>query len=822
MKIIIGSIKWQLLVICVALVALPTFIMGLAAYNTFKTEVYSNTEKEVKAIVQDWYILTTSYMRMKERILKREEFLVEKRLASIAIDVKKMIALTDNTPDAQEALHRHISNISIGRSGYVFVLDAQHKYIITHDPVMEGQDFLSSISDGKQHYWQDIFRKVQQLRDEDTYAVHATWTEQPSAEAKMKLTVFSYVEDTQYIIGAVSYHTDYKSKDLEKKLQEELKYKMGEQRIGEEGYIWVINSNGDYIVSKDMYRNGENVLDALDEENTLFVREIIEETKACAGKEAYLRYYAWQNLGEPSALKKMSASMYLPEWDWIIGVSAYEKDFLRGLKTIKRDIFRISIIAVIIGSFVAYFFASFIAGPIMKLEQTCEQAAAGNLDVSMTKTLLHRHDEIGSLSRSFNAMIQSLQGTIAQLRKSDQRFQDIVDSTGDWIWEVDVEGRYIYVSNAVKTVLGYETAEVLGKYFYDFFLPEEKESLKKAAFDFLRQKKVFHNLENKNVMKSGAIVIVETTGVPICGSDGRITGYRGVDRDITARRKAEHERLRLEQELSRAQKLESIGTLAAGIAHEINTPIQFIANNTQFIAKGIERILQLLADYKALVLRCVCQNHDDPICKEAHALEDAIKLPFLQEEIPLALQQSREGIDRVAHIVGAMKDFSHMGSESMAPEDINKAIESTITISRNEWKYIAELQTDLDPSLPFVPCFIGDLKQVILNLIVNAAHAIQEAVEARPKARREEIIIRTYQHDDGKAAIIAVQDTGAGIPENVRDKIFDHFFTTKEVGKGTGQGLAIAYQTIVEKHGGKLWFETAVGVGTTFFISLPL
>jgi signal transduction histidine kinase len=174
----------------------------------------------------------------------------------------------------------------------------------------------------------------------------------------------------------------------------------------------------------------------------------------------------------------------------------------------------------------------------------------------------------------------------------------------------------------------------------------------------------------------------------------------------------------------------------------------------------------------------------------------------------------------VTKIVRAMKEFSHKGSEKMNFEDINKAIENTITISRNEWKYYADLDQELDPGLPLVRCVIGDIKQVVLNLIVNASHAIKELVEESGDETKGRIRIKTCV--TGTNAIIEVKDTGAGIPEDARDKVFDHFFTTKEVGKGTGQGLSMAYQTVVKKHGGKIWFETETGKGTSFFIALPL
>jgi signal transduction histidine kinase len=190
----------------------------------------------------------------------------------------------------------------------------------------------------------------------------------------------------------------------------------------------------------------------------------------------------------------------------------------------------------------------------------------------------------------------------------------------------------------------------------------------------------------------------------------------------------------------------------------------------------------------------------------------------LKEEVPRAIEQTLDGVNRVAKIVRAMKEFSHPSSEGKVAADVNRLIDNTITVANNEWKYVADLVRDFDPSLPLVPCIAGELNQVILNLIVNAAHAIGESIKADP-GRKGIITITTRAAEAGVE--IRVKDTGTGIPVEARAKIFDPFFTTKAVGKGTGQGLTIAHGVIVKKHGGRLSFETEMGVGTTFVIHLP-
>jgi signal transduction histidine kinase len=192
---------------------------------------------------------------------------------------------------------------------------------------------------------------------------------------------------------------------------------------------------------------------------------------------------------------------------------------------------------------------------------------------------------------------------------------------------------------------------------------------------------------------------------------------------------------------------------------------------------------------------------------------------YLCREVPQAIAQALEGVQRISKIVRAMKEFSHPGSEGKCAIDINHTIETTIAVARNEWKYVADVQTYFAADLPPVPCLAGEFNQVILNLLINAAHAIGEAL-GEGSACKGTITITTRCAGDWME--VQIQDTGVGVPENIRARIFEPFFTTKEVGKGTGQGLALAHTVIVKKHDGQIWFESEVGKGTTFFLRLPL
>jgi signal transduction histidine kinase len=294
---------------------------------------------------------------------------------------------------------------------------------------------------------------------------------------------------------------------------------------------------------------------------------------------------------------------------------------------------------------------------------------------------------------------------------------------------------------------------------------------------------------------------------------------RELQAEIDERNKAETRQGELQSQLMQAQRLESVGRLAAGIAHEINTPVQFVSDNTRFFRSAFPKLAELLTRHQQLAAACRAGPVATNLLDDLEAAAQAAKLDYLLQEIPQALSDSLEGLERVTKIVRAMKDFAHPGQQSRSPADLNRAIESTVTVARNEWKYVAELQLDLDPALPPVPCLLGDFNQVILNLVVNSAYAIKAALKDGNPSKGT-ITITTRQDQD--RVEVRVADTGTGIRPEHRDKVFDHFFTTKEVGQGTGQGLAIARRIIVEKHGGTLKFETQVGRGTTFVIRLPV
>ncbi len=288
---------------------------------------------------------------------------------------------------------------------------------------------------------------------------------------------------------------------------------------------------------------------------------------------------------------------------------------------------------------------------------------------------------------------------------------------------------------------------------------------------------------------------------------------------VLKERHLKEELIQMHKDFAQSQKLESIGQLAAGIAHEINTPIQYIGDNTVFVKDAFEDLTETINLFKELLK---AQKENTINAQMIEVMEKKLKdadIDYLSEEVPIAVDQTLEGIERVSNIVRSMKEFSHPGVDEKVMTDIHHSIKNTVTVAKNEWKYVADLTLDFDENMPKVFCNPGEMNQVFLNMIVNASHAIADAINNNDSDKG---IIKIQTQKTKHWVIIKISDTGTGIPNDLKDKVFDPFFTTKKIGKGTGQGLAISHTVVVDRHQGKLAIETQQGKGTTFIIKLPV
>lgn len=398
-------------------------------------------------------------------------------------------------------------------------------------------------------------------------------------------------------------------------------------------------------------------------------------------------------------------------------------------------------------------------------------------------------------------------------------FKRTLDQISDCVFMFDPQTFiFTYVNNIAVDHTGYSEDELFTMTFADFGPAFTVEKLSETFSNLIKNQDESILLEATVKRKNGVEVPVEIF-VQYISPDGTKGYFFSIVRNISKRLLEEKEKEQMQTKMLHAQKLESVGELAAGIAHEINTPIQYIGSNLSFINESFLDFIMVLNKYRDL-LNAVKKNEDTQRYVESiEACINEIDLPYLFTEIPQAIQQADDGVERVSKLVLAMKEFSHPGSKEKELTDINKIIRTTIQISQNEWKYCADVDLNLAEALPLIPCHPSDIGQVLLNLLVNAAHAIKERLERSPNTPKGRIRISTICSE--KKITMKIIDNGCGIPENIINKIFDPFFTTKEVGKGTGQGLTIARSIILNKHGGDIEVTTEVGQGTTFTIHLP-
>src|SRR6266702_851060 len=435
--------------------------------------------------------------------------------------------------------------------------------------------------------------------------------------------------------------------------------------------------------------------------------------------------------------------------------------------------------------------------------------------------------------------LQELQSLLAAERAERARLQSdlelrnfALDTASTHFMIIDVsrpDWRIVYVNRVICERHGYKVAELLGQSPALLVCTQKSTAaLERVSEAVGRGTNVSVEMEARR--KDQTTFSVGMSLTPIRSAPQGVSHYVCVGADITARLAQERaqrqlqerlynemqERERMAIELRLAQKLESVGRLAAGIAHEINTPIQYVGDSVSFLQSAQADLAKLRAEYRRAIGRLVEHEPAQAVLSGLEALESDLDLEFLGQEIPKAFERTLEGVERVAAIVRAMKEFAHPDSAQHDYADLNRAIATTLTVARTEYKYHAQIETRFG-ELPLVNCNVGELNQVFLNLIVNAAHALAECGRDSSSGR-----ITVVTAPAGDQVRISIADNGCGIPEENLEKVFDPFFTTKPVGRGTGQGLAIARSIVAEKHGGSIDVRSTVGSGPIFTLHLPV
>jgi two-component system, NtrC family, sensor kinase len=437
--------------------------------------------------------------------------------------------------------------------------------------------------------------------------------------------------------------------------------------------------------------------------------------------------------------------------------------------------------------------------------------------VSTTKLPLR--DATGTIVGTFGVTIDITARKKAEtaLLDSEQRWRKLLANSQEIVMLVGGGGDFTYASPSVERWLGIAPGDLCGTQLKDWSHPDDRAAVAEAFQRACRSPTAAGTpvaVNHRVAHRDGSWHSLETTLVCLL-DDPSIGGVLISSRDVTERALLEQERERLELERRVSQRLEAVGQLAAGIAHEINTPLQFVGDSVSFLQEAVDELLTLTNVYHDLMhtTRMIDKNERRRLATEA---EEKADLEYLTERLPKAFDRTVEGISRVRSIVQAMRRFSHASNSDTAPSDLNEALDTTLAVCRNEYKYVADVELDLG-ELPLVTCNIGEINQVFLNLIINAAQAIGDKVAGTEE--RGTISVST-RLESGEA-VIRITDDGPGIPPELQDRIYEPFFTTKQIGKGSGQGLALA-RTTIEQHSGALNCASEPGAGATFTIRLPV
>jgi len=420
--------------------------------------------------------------------------------------------------------------------------------------------------------------------------------------------------------------------------------------------------------------------------------------------------------------------------------------------------------------------------------------------------------------------------TLESLLESETKYRTLVENIPQKVFMKDRNSVYVSCNESYAEALKIESSDIGGKTDYDFFPKELAEKYRTDDKRIMELEKA-ESIEEKFV-DNGEEIIVDTVKTPVKDERGNIAGLLGIFWDITERKRTEkaiktaYEQLeQSNRELKETQcqlvqneKLASIGQLAAGVAHEMNTPVGFVASNFQTLQSYVKKIRDLLTTYDELIgqIETLGKTELRNKIEGIGQFRDDLKIDFILEDISGLFDDSREGLERVTSIVQNLRDFSRIDQPGSHDEyNINKGIEATLVVVRNEIKYHADVRTEFS-EVPPVFCHSGQINQVFLNVLINAA----QAIKSQEREDRGNITIRTYASDD--KVVCEIADDGPGIPPNNLSRVFDPFFTTKPAGKGTGLGLSISYDIVVNKHNGEFFVESTVGEGTKFTMKLPV
>ncbi len=729
--------------------------------------------------------------------------------------------------EAKAIATQYILSRNISDHGYMIIMDTNSK-IIAHP----SEKFVGiNISD---------IHSIKETKKE--YGNYIEYDFDPKSTPKKKALYQMRFPQWNWLIAATAQRQE--SQNMIN--IENIKRKLNKLNLGRNGYVFIIDTLGKFVYHPylDTLQNHSNKQSYTDLKN-----QILEKKNGSID-------YLWTNPETIQIQNKIIHYRYIEDLNWIVAASMYHRDVYAPLDKTLNIIILTFFVSVVILLIISTKYSSYLLDPIKSLNDKFKMASHNDFSVRME---YNKEDELGELSKHFNLFMEQLNEYYDNLsRQIRERLeveetlkeyqedleQKVVMRTTELVnlndkLKMEVEFRKEIAENLKESEEQYKVLfentdniiflivknriEIANSSFVETFVPENLDNIRNLSFTELFEASV-----RKNFLD--AFTEMQQDKTKSISFEFKTKDNTAIDKYFEANINAIHYKASLaflvsiaditskkfmEGRIMQTQKMESIGQLAAGIAHEINTPMQFIGDNNSFLISVFDDIFEYIEMLKRLIT-----INDGSRIAEVEKLEEKYDINFLKQETPEALFRTQSGVQRISKIVSAMKKFAHPSGKEMKLSDINQGIDVTITISKNEWKYVAEIETNYDKNLPLISCYFDELNQVILNMIVNAAHAIEEKQNALGDNEKGTIKISTLK--DGDFVKIIISDTGVGISEENKYKIFDPFFTTKEVGKGTGQGLSIAYDIIVNKHFGNIDIKSEIGVGSSFIISLPI
>ena len=724
--------------------------------------------------------------------------------------------LADKVSDKrlEERLKEVLASTVIGQSGYVYMLDYKGNYILSKGRKRDGENVWYAQDNDGRFFVQDVIGKGKALKEGDIDYDTYTWKDTKEEAARNKLVAVIHIPAKEWVVGVTFYPEDLLEADFEEVKKEELKSLMAEQRLGKTGFLYIIGAQeenkGRCILSKDRKTDGENILWVKDAKDKLFIKEIVEDAVKLKEGESKIIHYLWKDTDRLFPRLKELAYVYFKPWDWTIGASVYLDEFFTDINNIRNQIILVCVMAIILGSTVASFFASMMTDTFRQLVNKMNSVARGNLDVETGDVkVLNDKNEIGQLATAFKRMSDNLRETLF----SKDYVDNIVGNMNDALLVIDKERRIKTANKASCQLLGYDESEILKRPLSDFFMQGQQE-LKDIETRIL-QGEIISDLEMEFKDKQGNSIPVSFNGAPFKDAEGEITSAILAARDI-------REYKRLVDELSSAQRNleEKVGKL-----QKSDKAMLFMVEDLNAISRDLKMARDKLEE-KIVEVERSNKELDDFTYVVSHDLKEPLRgitffSNFLNDKYKDKLdEQGRHYIDVIQHSVEKMQtlikdllELSRISRRKKTPEsvDLNQLlaeIKEDLALRLKESK--AELKISPLPTIKYEKIRIT---QLFTNLITNA---IKYNDKEKPI-----IEVGCDDSSDKKEFKCYVKDNGKGIPREFREKIFGLFQRLDaDEQEGTGAGLTIC-KKIVESHRGSIWLESTAGQGSTFYFTIP-